>query len=247
MVWEYENRPSCHLGCGVSTEHQCLLKHLQPPVKLVLLNEDKDWLSAWHCSYSLSYLSYCPLDLWGHPGISQCATLFFWLHPLWLFPFPSLPFPSFPLLSATPLITQQPTRQSHPSALLVEWAVALREVRCFSVPQFPPCKTRAILTASVKHIKVSGERTLSTPASPPTPLESFGLSRSPSRLSSLPRNGFALWQAAVLLSQLTWLLKSSPERRYWSNTGCFVWVQYSAFSIICQGSLVVWKFVGLST
>lgn len=131
----------------VSTEHQCLLKHLQPSLKLARLDEDKDWLSAWHCSHLPLLPQLLPLGLWGHPDTSQRATPFFWLHPLWLFPFPSFPFPSFPLLSTTPPITQrwQPTRQSHPSALLVEWAAAGWDCR-------DPERSKGLLRASVSSL-----------------------------------------------------------------------------------------------
>lgn len=35
-----------------------------------------------------------------------------------------------------------------------EAAVTLSQVRCFSEPQFPPCKMQAIFTTPVKHLKV---------------------------------------------------------------------------------------------
>lgn len=162
----------------------------------------------------------------------------------------AVPIFPFPVLSSTPLMAQHPPRPSHSSALL--WAAAGWGCSDLDRSQM----LLGALVSSLQNTSHAGwlskaHQSLlvkeTTRASPPAPLESFALFMSPSGLSSPLRKDFALWQAAVLLSQLTWLLESSPERRYWSNTGCFVWVQYSAFSIICQSSLVVWKFVGLST
>lgn len=66
----------------VSTQysHQCVQKHFQPPMKLAWVDENRDWPSAWRCSYSPSYLSYCPPGPGSCPATSPtCATSH---HPL---------------------------------------------------------------------------------------------------------------------------------------------------------------------
>lgn len=183
-------------------------------------------------------------------------------HPLLLAsPFVAVALPFFYLSLPSLCSPPHPRSHSHPAGnatpLPCWWseqqqqggtAVTFRGGRCFSVPQFPPVKHEPCSLPRYSTWKSPGGRCHRAPQHHPQPPWRALPSSGPHQGSPLPpREDFALWQAAVLLSQLTWLLESSPERRYWSNTGCFVWAQYSAFSIICQSSLVVWKFVGLST
>lgn len=140
-------------------------------MKLAWVYEDKDWPSAWCCSFSPSYLSYCPPSPSSCPATSPtCATchppllgiLHDCLSSLLSFSFPSLHHhnPDCTTYWQTALLVPP-----HPSfcwqALWLRGeeqqggtTETLSKARCFSVPQFPPCKMQVIFTSSEKHFKV---------------------------------------------------------------------------------------------
>lgn len=107
-------------------------------------------------------------------------------------------------------------------------AVTLGKVRCFSGPQFLPCKRQVLFTASIKHFKVFWwMRPRNTQASQlirsQPPWRAFSASR-PHQGSPLSPERILLFakQLSYYLTAAVSLSESSPERRYWSNADCFV-------------------------